>query len=76
MKLTRENRQLGEKPVPVPLCPPQTPHGLTRESCFLIQTNVGGTVQEDTDNNFSPKIMVTNISEKLVITVPYQWLLQ
>jgi hypothetical protein len=28
MKLTGENRQLGEKPVPVPLCPPQTPHGL------------------------------------------------
>jgi hypothetical protein len=30
MKLTGENRQLGEKPVSVPLCPPQTPHGLTR----------------------------------------------
>jgi hypothetical protein len=30
MKLTGENRQLEEKPVPVPLCPPQTPHGLTR----------------------------------------------
>jgi hypothetical protein len=30
MKLTGENRQLGEKPVPVLLCPPQTPHGLTR----------------------------------------------
>jgi hypothetical protein len=28
MKLTGENRQLGEKPVPVPLCPPQIPHGL------------------------------------------------
>jgi hypothetical protein len=23
--------ELGEKPVPVPLCPPQIPHGLTRE---------------------------------------------
>jgi hypothetical protein len=23
MKLTGENRQLGEKPVPVPRCPPQ-----------------------------------------------------
>jgi hypothetical protein len=22
--------ELGEKPVPVPLCPPQIPHGLTR----------------------------------------------
>jgi hypothetical protein len=31
MKLTGENRQRGEKPVPVPLCPPQTPHGLTRD---------------------------------------------
>jgi hypothetical protein len=31
MKFTGENRQIGEKPVPVPLCPPQTPHGLTRD---------------------------------------------
>jgi hypothetical protein len=30
MKLTGENRQLREKPVPVPLCPPQISHGLTR----------------------------------------------
>jgi hypothetical protein len=28
MKLTGENRQPGEKPVPVPLCPPQMSHGL------------------------------------------------
>jgi hypothetical protein len=28
MKLTGENRQLGEKPVPVPLYPPQISHGL------------------------------------------------
>jgi hypothetical protein len=27
MKSTGENRQLGEKPVPVPLCPPQISHG-------------------------------------------------
>jgi hypothetical protein len=26
MKLTGENRQLGEKPVPVPLCPSQISH--------------------------------------------------
>jgi hypothetical protein len=32
MKSTRENRQLGEKPVPVPLCPPQISHGLDLES--------------------------------------------
>jgi hypothetical protein len=25
-----KTEELGEKPVPVPLCPPQTPHGLTR----------------------------------------------
>jgi hypothetical protein len=31
MKLTGRNRQLGENPVPVPLCPPQIPHGLTRD---------------------------------------------
>jgi hypothetical protein len=28
MKSTGENRQLGEKPVPVPLCPPQISYGL------------------------------------------------
>jgi hypothetical protein len=28
MKLAGENRQLGEKPVSVPLCPPQISHGL------------------------------------------------
>jgi hypothetical protein len=28
MKMTGENRQLGGKPVPVPLCPPQISHGL------------------------------------------------
>jgi hypothetical protein len=31
MKLTGENWQLGEKPVPVPICPPQISHGLTRD---------------------------------------------
>ena len=31
MKLTRETEVLGEKPVPVPLCPPQIPHGPTRD---------------------------------------------
>jgi hypothetical protein len=29
-EIDRGNWQVGEKPVPVPLCPPQTPHGLTR----------------------------------------------
>jgi hypothetical protein len=28
MKSTGENRQLGEKPLPVPLCSPQISHGL------------------------------------------------
>jgi hypothetical protein len=31
MKLTGENRQLGEQLVPVLLCPPQISHGLTRD---------------------------------------------
>jgi hypothetical protein len=26
-----KTEELGEKPVPVPLCPPQIPHGLTRD---------------------------------------------
>jgi hypothetical protein len=29
MILAGETEELGEKPVPVPLCPPQIPHGLT-----------------------------------------------
>ena len=32
MKSTGENRQLGEKPIPVPLCPPQISHGLDLRS--------------------------------------------
>ena len=31
MKFTRKTEVLCEKPVPVPLCPPQIPHGLTRD---------------------------------------------
>jgi hypothetical protein len=30
MMLTRKTEQLGEKPVPAPLCPPQIPHGLAQ----------------------------------------------
>jgi hypothetical protein len=30
MILTGETEELGEKPVPVSLCPPQITHGLTR----------------------------------------------
>jgi hypothetical protein len=29
MKLTGENEVLEEKPVPVSICPPQIPHGMT-----------------------------------------------
>jgi hypothetical protein len=28
--IDRKTEELGEKPVPVPLCPQQIPHGLTR----------------------------------------------
>jgi hypothetical protein len=46
MKSTGENRQLGEKPVPVPLCPPQISHvldlgsnpGLRGDIQELVQT--------------------------------------
>jgi hypothetical protein len=31
LKLTRENRNTRGNPVPVPLCPPQTPRGLARD---------------------------------------------
>ena len=31
MKLTGKTEVLGEKPVPVPLCTPQIPHGLTQD---------------------------------------------
>jgi hypothetical protein len=29
-EIDRETEVLGERPVPVPLCPPKNPHGLTR----------------------------------------------
>jgi hypothetical protein len=35
MILTEKNKELGKKPVPVSLCPPQIPYGLTR-----VQTRV------------------------------------
>jgi hypothetical protein len=41
--VTRENEELGEEPVPVPLCPPQISHGLTRREpgpprrCAILQ---------------------------------------
>jgi hypothetical protein len=31
MKLTEKTEVLREKPVTVPFCPPQIPHGLTRD---------------------------------------------
>jgi hypothetical protein len=31
MKRTEKIEATEEKPVPVPLCPPQIPHGLTRD---------------------------------------------
>jgi hypothetical protein len=40
MKLTRENRQLGEKPVPVPLRPPQISHGLDTEDTQILDATV------------------------------------
>jgi hypothetical protein len=30
MILTGETEELGEKSVPLPVCPPQIPHGLTK----------------------------------------------
>jgi hypothetical protein len=39
MKLTGETKVLGEKPVPVPLCPPQIIHGLTRDRTRPSATN-------------------------------------
>jgi hypothetical protein len=54
MILTRENRRTGEKPVPVPLCAPQIPHGLVwTRLCFLL------TVRETKRARFScPNKMV------------------
>jgi hypothetical protein len=37
MKLAGENRQLEEKPVPVPLCPPQISHGLDLGSNLALR---------------------------------------
>jgi hypothetical protein len=38
--LQEKTEVLGEKPVPVPLCPPQIPHGLTRDR--TLASAVGG----------------------------------
>jgi hypothetical protein len=40
MILTGETEGLGEKPVPVPLCPQQIPHGLTGLRGERLATNV------------------------------------
>jgi hypothetical protein len=40
MKLMGKTEVLGEKPVPVPLCPPQIPHGLARDQTWA--SAVGG----------------------------------
>jgi hypothetical protein len=37
MKLTGETEVLGEKTVPVPICPPQIQHGLTLQPTFTVQ---------------------------------------
>jgi hypothetical protein len=37
--LTGKTEELGEKPVPVPLCPPQIPHGFTRARARASATN-------------------------------------
>jgi hypothetical protein len=54
MKLTGESLSTrGEKPVPVPLCPPQIPHGLTRDRSRA--SAVGGRrhrLSHDTAYNF------------------------
>jgi hypothetical protein len=45
MKLTGETEVLGEKPVPMPFCPPQITHGLTRDPSHTTYSNfeiVGG----------------------------------
>jgi hypothetical protein len=37
MKLTGENRSTREKPVPMPIYPPQTPPGLTQDRTWASE---------------------------------------
>jgi hypothetical protein len=39
--IDRGTEELGEKPVPVPLCPPQFAHGLTRERKLASTVKAG-----------------------------------
>jgi hypothetical protein len=56
---------LGEKPVPVPLCPPQIPHGLTRDRTRA--SAVGGrrlTAWATARPNWGVAIDSTNVTER------------
>jgi hypothetical protein len=36
--LTGKTEELGGKPVPVPLCPPHIPHGITQASAVFLNS--------------------------------------
>jgi hypothetical protein len=41
MKIGRDNRSTRRKPAPVPLCPPQIPHNLTRARTLAAAVETG-----------------------------------
>jgi hypothetical protein len=62
MKLTGENR-LGEKPVPVPLCPPQISHGLD------LGSNPGLRSERPASNLLSHGTAMLGVTKTLAFTV-------
>jgi hypothetical protein len=67
MKLTGKSRQLGEKPVPVPVCPPQISHGLTLrgERPATNRLSYGTALCSDYNSDTSLQVSVT---QKLYVT--------
>jgi hypothetical protein len=72
MILTGKTEELGEKPVPVPLCPPQIPYGLTRASvminiiktCLILKTVLYSL------SSILIRIPNRNIHKEFVINIP------
>jgi hypothetical protein len=51
MILTGKTEGLGENPAPVPLCPPQIPHGLNRERIRAGDRSVTNRLSHDTEQS-------------------------
>jgi hypothetical protein len=71
MKLTGENRQLGEKPAPVPLCPPQISHGfhLWSNPCLRSERPATKRLSHGTANK---EQLLTTEQNKFYVYIDYE----